>query len=68
MHSSYFVFFMLFIVLHHQNRLKKLFMKQLMKRRNSPKTVLKSGTVISSVGNNGMPTDDFAEVAHKIKR
>ena len=35
MHSSYVVFFMLFIVLHHQSRLKKLFMKQLMKRRKA---------------------------------
>jgi len=35
MHSSYVVFFMLFIVLHHQSRLKKLFMKQLLKRRNA---------------------------------
>lgn len=35
MHSSYIVFFMLFILLHHQSRQKKIFMKQLMKRRNA---------------------------------
>ena len=35
MQSSYIVIFVLFILLHHQSRQKKLFMKQLMKRRNA---------------------------------